>query len=144
LIALLLDRLNEKPCQLFIAPLDVRLPVPKSGKDSTVVQPDLCIVCDASKLDKHGCNGAPDLTLEILSPGNSKHEMDIKFKIYQESGVKEYWIVDCERRSILIFSLQAHHTMSGLKPFTEGETIRSPLFPDLRIQVTDIFKGITQ
>jgi Uma2 family endonuclease len=143
LIALLLgDGLNGR--QLFIAPFDVRLPVPQSEKDSTVVQPDLCIVCDASKLDKHGCNGAPDFMLEILSRGNSKHEVDTKFSVYQESGVKEYSFVDCERRSVLVFSLQENHTMNGLRPFTEGQTIQSPLFPELQIRVTDVFKGIAE
>jgi len=65
------NKIYGKGCELFTAPFDVRLPVPsKKGRPDTVVQPDLCVVCDENKLDKQGCNGAPDLVGEILSPGN--------------------------------------------------------------------------
>ena len=83
---------------MYIAPFDVRLiNFKESTKDNqvtTVVQPDLCVICDQNKLDDKGCIGSPDLIIEILSPGNSKHEMDIKFDLYQENGVLEYWIVN--------------------------------------------------
>src|SRR5215217_1614082 len=84
-------------CQVFLAPFDVRLPKKNQntsdGKIYTVVQPDLCIICDESKLDDRGCLGAPDLIVEILSPGNSRKEMDNKFELYEECGVREYWLV---------------------------------------------------
>ena len=86
--------LEHQPCQLFGAPFDVRFPG-KSKKDEdiiTVLQPDLCVVCDPSKLDSRGCNGAPDIIVEILSPGNTTKEMNKKYEIYEEAGVKEYWI----------------------------------------------------
>ena len=82
--------LEKSHCQLFSAPFDVRLPLPpnrvKGNKIDTVVQPDLCVICDTNKLDKQGCIGAPDLIVEILSPGNSKREMKDKFELYQEAG----------------------------------------------------------
>ncbi|WP_042344549.1 Uma2 family endonuclease, partial [Capnocytophaga canis] len=96
LSGLLWQFLRGKKCQLFSAPFDVRLPKKEEKGDNihTVVQPDLCIICDESKLDERGCIGAPDLIIEILSPGNSKKEMKNKFELYQESGVEEYWIVN--------------------------------------------------
>jgi len=79
-------------CQLFLSPFDVRiLNIKKSTSDKevyTVVQPDLCIICDEEKLDERGCNGTPDLVIEILSPGNSKKEMGIKFSLYEELVLK--------------------------------------------------------
>jgi len=82
--------LRQKKCKVFLSPFDVRLPVSrKKGQVDTVVQPDLCVVCDHKKLEKQGCNGAPDLVIEILSPSNSKIEIRDKYAVYEESGVKE-------------------------------------------------------
>ncbi|WP_042346219.1 Uma2 family endonuclease, partial [Capnocytophaga canis] len=67
---------------------------------------DLCVICDESKLDERGCIGAPDLIIEILSPGNSKKEMKNKFELYQESGVEEYWIVNPTDENILVNVLE--------------------------------------
>ncbi|WP_042006912.1 Uma2 family endonuclease, partial [Capnocytophaga canis] len=90
------------------APFDVRLPKKEEKGDNihTVVQPDLCVICDESKLDERGCIGAPDLIIEILSPGNSKKEMKNKFELYQESGVEEYWIVNPTDENILVNVLE--------------------------------------
>jgi len=89
--------LKKNPCQVFAAPFDVRLPLPpknqKGNKIDTVVQPDICVICDASKLDTQGCNGAPDWIIEILSPVTSKKDLTDKYEIYQNAGVKEYWVV---------------------------------------------------
>ncbi len=79
--------MKGKKCEVFTAPFDVRLPI-KSKKDEdidTVVQPDICVVCDPEKLDELGCIGAPDLILEILSPGNDKKELQNKYEVYKES-----------------------------------------------------------
>jgi Uma2 family endonuclease len=125
-------------CEVYVAPFDVRLPVPNAIKDSTVVQPDICIICDLSKLDERGCNGAPDLIVEIISKTNSKHDTKIKFDLYQESGVKEYWIVQPESKTILIYSLQKGKYI-GLPPLTEGQKINSPLFAILDFEVEGVF-----
>ena len=100
--------LKIRSCQVFLAPFDVRLPVKNRKKDdevTTVVQPDLCIVCDDSKIDSRGCCGAPDLVVEILSPGNSKKEIRLRHELYEEAGVKEYWIVNPEEENIVVFVL---------------------------------------
>ena len=127
-------------CSLFVAPFDVRLVKTKSDdvKVETVVQPDLCVICDQNKLDEKGCNGAPDLIVEILSPGNSKKEMGIKFDLYEENGVKEYWIVEPAEKSIFIYILQ-NEKFIGLKPLIEDDKMKSPLFPALDFDLREIF-----
>lgn len=139
-----LDRYFEnKPCGFFVAPFDVRLlNYKKNQKDNkiyTVVQPDLCVVCDLEKLDEKGCLGAPDLVIEILSPGNSKYELGEKFKLYEENQIKEYWIVEPFENTILIYTLQ-NDKYIGIKPCIEGEKITSPLFPELDFEIEKIFE----
>ena len=129
---------KRKSCDVFVAPFDVRLPIPSAIKDSTVVQPDLCIICDESKLDAKGCNGTPDLMIEIISPNNSKHDVHTKFNLYQESGVKEYWIIEPNDKIILVYSL-VNDEFIGLKPQVVGEKLKSPLFPELNIAIEDVF-----
>jgi Uma2 family endonuclease len=125
-------------CSIFSAPFDVRLPIASAKRDTTVVQPDLCIICDESKLDDYGCNGAPDLIVEIVSPNNSKYDVDTKFRLYQEAGVMEYWIVQTEMKTVLVYRLQ-DGVYVGSKPFSEGEIIESPLFPEMKIAVDEVF-----
>ena len=138
-----LDRYFEvHPCGLYYAPFDVRLVNFKKSTDDkkvfSVVQPDLCVVCDNSKLDDRGCIGSPDLVIVILSPGNSKKEMGIKFELYEENQIKEYWIVDPTENSIFVYTLK-NGKYSGLKPCIEGEKITSPLFPALDFEIEKIF-----
>ena len=140
-----IDRYFEnKTCEFFVAPFDVRLVNYKASKDDnqihTVVQPDLFIICDKEKLDERGCIGAPDLVIEILSPGNSKKEMGVKFDLYEENGVKEYWIVEPTEKTIFIYSLQ-NEKYIGLKPCIAGSKITSPLFPDLDFEIVKIFEN---
>ncbi len=129
-------------CELFVAPFDVRLldkrKIHSNNDIYTVVQPDLCVVCDPSKIDEKGCIGAPDLIIEILSPGNSNKEMKIKFDLYKENGVKEYWTVNLVDRQIFQYTL-VDDKYIGLPPVIETETLLSPLFPDLKIELKDIF-----
>lgn len=132
------ENLKRKPYNVFQAPFDVRLPIPSAKKDSTVVQPDLCIICDESKLDARGCNGTPDLMVEIISPNNSKHDVHTKFNLYQEAGVKEYWIIEPNDKIILVYTL-VNNEFIGLKPQVEGEKIKSPFFLELDIAIEDVF-----
>ncbi len=134
--------LKKKSCKVFISPFDVRLPVKNKKKDNevtTVVQPDLCIVCDESKIDNRGCCGAPDLVVVVLSPGNSKKEIRLKHELYEEAGVKEYWIVNPEEENIVVFILNEEGTFSGLKMYACGDTIQSFAVPGLNINLTEIF-----
>lgn len=143
LFGIFYSKFLNHPCNLYPAPFDVRLlNKKKSTPDNqvyTVVQPDICIICDKSKLDDRGAFGAPDLVIEILSPGNSKREMNEKFDLYEEAGVKEYWIVEPNQKIVIVYQL-----VKGLyqnhKPLTEDEKIISPLFPELDFKVKEIFK----
>ncbi len=133
---------KNNSCNVYYAPFDVRLVKSKTKDEKvlTVVQPDLCIICDEDKLDDRGCIGAPDLVVEILSPGNTIKEMGIKFDLYEENEVKEYWLVDPSEKTVLIYSLQ-NKKYVGLKPFIIDDSIKSPLFPILKFKVKDIFSG---
>lgn len=147
-ISLNLTRIIDKvfyktSCKFYVAPFDVRL---VNYKESTpenqifsVVQPDLCVICDRSKVDARGCLGSPDLIVEILSIGNSKKEMDLKFDLYQENKILEYWIVDPFQKTILIYVLENERYI-GLKPYLEGAKIVSPTFPNLKVSVKKVFE----
>lgn len=130
-----------KKCELYTAPFDVRIPKQDKEDDKifTVVQPDLSVICDPEKLDERGCIGAPDLVIEILSPGNSKKEMDVKFTLYEEAGVLEYWIVHPTEKVVWIYVLENGRYVTH-KPFVEGEFLISKKFPDLKINTDEIFE----
>ncbi|PPD33071.1 MAG: restriction endonuclease [Methylomonas sp.] len=136
---------KKMPCQLFAAPFDVRLyDCRKSAVANqdiyTVVQPDLCVICDADKLDPRGCLGAPDWIIEILSKGNSKKEMQTKYQLYRESGVKEYWIVYPFEQAVHQFVLDENQDQYRLLNMFSGEDIASPyLFPDCAIDLQEVF-----
>jgi len=100
---------NKGKCKVYYAPFDVRLP--KNGETAhnkiyTVVQPDICVICDLTKIDSRGCCGAPDLIIEIISPSTGKRDFTDKFVLYEEAGVKEYWIVYPDSKAITVFLLQ--------------------------------------
>lgn len=99
--------LEGKPCKVYHAPFGVR-PFEQS-KDTpeevdTIVEPDISVVCDQSKLDEHGCKGAPDLIIEILSPSTRRHDRLVKLNLYQRAGVREYWIADPDNQSVQVFT----------------------------------------
>ena len=133
---------KKRPCEVYVAPFDVRLPVKdeKGDKISTIVQPDLCVVCDLSKIDSKGCEGAPDLVVEILSPGNSKKEMNNKFALYEEAGVQEYWLVHPLDSFVLVYTLE-NGVYRPLKHFSQGN-VTSVKFPELSIAIEDIFRKV--
>jgi Uma2 family endonuclease len=141
LIRLTANALWQTPCQAFVAPFDVRLTRTRNDQEvTTVVQPDLCVICDPSKLDDRGCNGAPDLIIEILSPGNSRTEMKDKFELYQEAGVLEYWLVSPIEKTFQIFKLNEQGIYIGLAPKVEGDIVTTPIVPNLAVDVTEVFE----
>ena len=102
----LANYLEGKKCEVYSAPFGVRLFEQDGDRPEdvdTVVEPDISVVCDRSKLDKHGCKGAPDLIVEILSPSTLRHDRLVKLNLYQRARVREYWIVDPENRSVMVF-----------------------------------------
>lgn len=129
--------LKKQTCQVFFAPYDIYLPQ-INGQGQTVVQPDICVICDTTKIKKHGCVGSPDLVVEILSPGNSRREMKDKYEIYQEAGVKEYWVVFPSEEV-----LQSYVLIDGVfvpqRPYTVGDTINSVSISGFELEVASIF-----
>ena len=103
------DFLEDKPCEIYVAPFAVRLFEKKNDRPEdvdTLVEPDISVICDSDKLDDYGCKGAPDFIIEILSPSSKSHDRIVKYNLYQKAGVREYWIVDPEKEYILPFVLQ--------------------------------------
>ena len=135
---------KDKTCRFYSAPFDVRIPA-KGTKETTdnqiytIVQPDLCVVCDLEKIDGCGCIGAPDLVVEILSPSNSRKDLKDKYEIYEEAGVPEYWIVDPDNKAFYRYVLQ-EGVYIGLPPVSEGDVFRSRKFPEMEIDTRLIFK----
>lgn len=140
LTVILYDALKNDHCKLYAAPFDVRLVKTRTNDDKliTVNQPDLCVVCDDAKPDDRGCNGAPDPVIEILFPGNSKKELSIKFDLYEENGVKEYWIAEPIGKTIFIYTSD-NNKYRGLKSVTQDDVMKSPLFPHLNFSINDVF-----
>lgn len=101
--------LEGKKCEVYPAPFGVRL-FEKDGDTpediDTLVEPDISVVCDKNKLDKHGCKGAPDLVIEILSPSTVRHDRFVKLALYQRAGVREYWIVEPETQTVQVYTLE--------------------------------------
>ncbi len=131
--------LNGNLCEVFYAPFDVRLVRNKDDKKvTTVVQPDICVICDPSKIDERGCNGAPELVIEILSPGNSKKEMKNKFELYEEAGVLEYWIVDPEKEMVLQY-ISKNGIFSNHRPLVSDDILESTVVEGFKLDLSTIF-----
>lgn len=141
---LLYDYFKGKACNVFTAPFDVRLPIrqKEGGETTTVVQPDLSVICDENKLDDRGCVGAPDLIVEILSPGNSKKEMREKYSVYEEAGVREYWLVNPLDKVVLVYVANDQGRFVGLAPTTEDDVLTAAIFPDLKINLQEVFQPL--
>ena len=139
--------LKGRPCKAYIAPFDVLLPAGDEVDDEvdTVVQPDIVVFCDRSRLTDRGGRGAPDLAVEILSPWTSKKDINDKFRLYEARGVREYWVVDPAAWSVWVYRLGAparfdegelRHSLGDTSPISsrvvEGFTVDpSELFADL-------------
>ena len=134
--------LKDKKCVCYPATFDVTLPISKKeGKTDNVVQPDLTVICNSEILTEQGCNGAPDLVVEVLSPGNSKRELKGKFELYQESEIKEYWLIRQMEQSLVIYTLDADKKYVGSKYYTVDDTVESGVLPGLNLQVGEIFSS---
>jgi Uma2 family endonuclease len=134
--------LSKQKSKTFIAPFDIRLPVKNRKKDNevtTVVQPDICIVCDEFKIDTRGCCGAPDLIVEILSPGNTKKEIKLKYELYEEAGVNEYWVVYPEEETVIVFTLNEQHKYDPAVFYAGDDTIKAASIAGFTINLNDIF-----
>ncbi len=135
--------LNGKPCQVYPAPFDVFFPDEIGQTEdgiSTIVQPDISVVCDLTKLTKKGCLGAPDLVVEILSPYTSKRDLNEKFHLYEESGVLEYWIVDPGSDFIQVFSLGDNSCFGRGKIFVSEGVMQSTVLKGFSLDISELFR----
>ena len=134
--------LKEKQCDVYAAPFDVRLPDYAEASDEevfTVVQPDIVVVCDESKLDERGCLGAPDLVIEILSPYTAAKDMKIKRDLYEKHGVREYWLVHPTDKTLMIYSLRQDKQYAKAEIYAGQDTVESTVIEGLKIELTDLF-----
>jgi Uma2 family endonuclease len=134
--------LMGKSFDAYTAPFDVRLVNKRKstpdGQITSVVQPDICVICDKGKLDERGCVGAPDWIIEILSPGNNRKEMKDKYRLYEENGVKEYWVVYPEYVQVEVFDLINDRFV--LRSHYINEDVPVKIFDDFSIDATGVFK----
>ena len=128
--------LKGKSCKVYLTPFDVRLNADTS--DDTVVQPDLVIVCDHSKLDDAGCKGAPDMVVEILSPSTSHKDRNIKFNTYLRSGIKEYWTIDPDAKSLAAHILKDNNYITHA--YTQEETAPVHILEGCNINLSEVFE----
>ncbi len=140
----LFNYFRGKSCQVFAAPFDVRLydrrkPILANQEIVTVVQPDICVICDPDKLDEQGCNGAPDWIIEIVSKGSSKNDTQIKHALYAASGVTEYWLVFPYETIIQQYVLNEQGQYHLRCSFAGDDLATSHLFPDMSIDLSELF-----
>ena len=129
--------LVEKPCKVFPAPFDVRLYYEEDESDNTVVQPDISVVCDKEKLGEEGCRGAPDFVAEILSPSNTAIEMQRKFDVYRDAGVREYWVLDPENKHISVYLFDGEKIIS--RTYREKDQVPVSILSGLMIDLSAVF-----
>ena len=135
--------LKRGPCRVYAAPFDVRLLRSTGNGDAqikTVVQPDLCVVCDLAKIDKRGCLGAPDWIIEIVSPSSLVLDMRTKFDLYAENGVREYWIAFPGEQAVTAYALNeaGEYELSG--SYIESGPMPSAVLPGVAVEWADIFE----
>ena len=132
----LANYLDGKTCEVFSAPCDVRLNA--GAEDNTVVQPDIIVVCDPEKIkDRKTCQGAPDLIIEILSPSTASYDQIVKLNQYLKAGVREFWLVSPELRSVLVYLLKNGEYV--IKPYDDTGIIAVNILEDCQITLAAVF-----
>ncbi|MDE7229671.1 MAG: Uma2 family endonuclease [Oscillospiraceae bacterium] len=134
--------LDGKSPKILVRPLSVRL----FEKDSdtpevvdTVVEPDLLIVHDKSKFDEFGCKGVPDLIIEILEPYTYYHDCFVKLDLYQQAGVREYWIVDPESKTVKVLTLDDEGIYHISKAYKQTDTVKVNILNGCTIDLSKVF-----
>ena len=129
-------------CEVYPAPFDVRLGAVADEVDDaidTVVQPDIVVVCDPKKLDERGCNGAPDLVVEILSPSTAKHDLKTKRQLYEQYGVKEYWLVQPVDQILMVYILDEKGCYNKADIYGTDDELQTDLFADFVLKMNELF-----
>lgn len=135
--------LLRKQCKVYSAPFDVQ---PFAGKDdspetiSTVVQPDISIVCDPEKTSGHGCKGAPDMVIEVLSPSTGRYDKVLKFNLYWQAGVREYWLVDPVDHTVSVYTLK--DGVYQATAYDASSSVRVGILDDCTIDLSLVFSDM--
>ncbi len=137
------QQLAGETCMIFNAPVDIVLPIDnkKRNKSTTIVQPDICVICDASIIEDKAVFGVPDFVIEIVAGKDVKRDAQYKYSVYEEAGVGEYWIVFGEMRFVEVFILE-NGKYQRLNAFSEDDIIPVKTLPGLSISIDDIFEGV--
>ena len=130
--------LKGKSCKLYFAPFDVRLNADTTDDD--VVQPDLVVICDLSKLDKRSYKGSPDIVIEITSPSTAHIDRFNKFQKYLQAKVPEYWIVEPESRIVSVFTLDKDRYITNV--YSETDKIMSSVLDGCVVDLSEVFSSI--
>ena len=134
--------LLDKPYEVFSAPFDVRLSrIINDEQVITVLQPDVCVICDPAKIDARGAIGAPDIVVEILSPGNNRKELQNKYEVYKEAGVQEYWIIHPSEKTFLKYTL-INGAYQASRLLTNGDEVTTPILPGFSLSLDDVFADV--
>ena len=139
--------LKPRGCEAYLAPFDVFIlseTDAEADRTDTVVEPDLSVICDPSKLVRRGCAGAPDWVVEILSTWTLRKDITVKLELYERAGVREYWVIDPGNEAIMVYLLDE----SGRYPpdpvlFHRGQTIRGAVVPALTVELDGLFGADT-
>lgn len=136
--------LKNSNCKVFSAPVDVILPVEnkKRASATTVVQPDICVVCNPEYIEDAGIFGPPDWIIEILSPHTRKKDLQLKYDVYQEASVKEYWIIMPFEKLVEVFVLDKDGLYRRIQTYTEDDSLSPYTLPDLHIDLNEVFEGV--
>ena len=132
---------RDKACRSLTAPLDIRLFgfATKFEEDPNVVQPDIVVICDQEKVNTDGrYEGIPALVVEVLSPSTRGKDLAAKLNLYMKSGVREYWVVDLERKSIFQYIFSAERDIDSVNTFGSEDTVKSTFFEGLELKFRDI------
>jgi len=136
-------QLRGNPCDVYHAPFDVRFPPDPNTADDhavdTVVQPDISVICDPNKIDDRGCVGPPDLIIEILSEETAGRDEETKFDLYEEHGVREYWIANPRDRTVRIYNLNDNGKYGFPRLWTKLETAESHAIQGLEVDLNEVF-----
>jgi Uma2 family endonuclease len=136
-------RKNNGQCHVYHLPFAVRFPIEDSKEDNKIYNvflPDICVVCDLSKLDDQGCLGAPDLVIEILSPSTARNDWNRKFGVYEKAGVREYWIVSPKGKTVNVFILQPNGEYDWGSEYDCTQKIPVHIFEGLEIDLQEVFE----
>lgn len=118
---------NDDSCKVYLAPFAVFL----NENDTNYVEPDISVICDSSKLTDKGCNGAPDWIVEIVSPGSRQMDYFTKLFKYQTAGVREYWIVDPEKDSVMVYRFEEE----TMEQYSFGDDVPVGIYEGFSVKV---------